>query len=704
MGSPKQEQDIGAHPRPTGARGPSTFIPYAAAVLVAVVVVLPWTSKGWLLLLDWAVGPHLSIPRSFWGLDNGLQAGMPLALLIVGLTSVISTAMLSWLVIAGALVAAGMGAARLSGDSALARIGAGTLYAVNPLVFDRIFAGHVGYLLAYALLPIAVLSIVRWRGIVSWRGMRPALWIALLTAITPHFFWIGGAVLLSNLVTSRRRKRVLAWTASVVGATVVMSAYLVVPSAGRSAAVPVGEADLTAYRTRADPSLGLAVNVAGLYGFWRPEPKLPKKDLAGWPLFLGGIVLLAGSGLSRARRSGSEASRHLFGVLAVSGVLGFFLALGDQGPTGPAFRLLFDHLPGFAVMREPQKFVALLALAYAVGFGWALDDMARRARERKTFLAVGALAVGLPVLYTPTLFFGLAGRVESSRYPDSWSAADQVMGEGPGKVLFLPWHQYLALPFTGRIVANPADGAFRRDAIEGDNVELVNLRTSSTLTRSAYLEFLFSKGNDLCAFGALVAPLGVEYLALATAADSAVYRPWLDRQVDLKRILDRPEMVLYRNTSYTGVGSRSVRLSRAADWGDLATLANRGLLGPGPYRVDVQGPGPVAPGSCGGARRVPASRGNDAVRAASPVAYRVPQGQAGFVGLPEPFDPSWRLDGRKPVELAGGTVGLATDGAPATARFGHWKKVRTGYTISLLSMTVILAGGPLASWWRRRRA
>ncbi|HVE47619.1 MAG TPA: hypothetical protein VNA57_12840 [Acidimicrobiales bacterium] len=615
---------------------------------------------------------------------------MPFGLAIAGASRIVGGAIVSWLVIATVLAISAAGAACLVGGRPITRIGAGTLYAVNPLVFDRIFAGHVGYLLGYALLPLLLASLLRWRNDFSRRGMRPALWMALVIGLTPHFFWIGGVVLLFSAAAGPDRRRALGWTGAVVSLTLVMSAYFIAPSVGHSTQA-VGEADVSSYRTRADPALGLAVNVAGLYGFWRPEPRLPKQDVAGWPLFLGAIGLLAAYGLSRARRD--EATRHLASAVALSGVTGFFLALGDQGPTGPLFRFLFDHVPGFAIMREPHKFVALLALAYAAGFGFALEDLGRRMEGRRARIALGVLALGLPILYTPTLFFGLAGRVKTSEYPPSWAAADRIMGEGDGKVLFLPWHQYLGFPFTGRVIANPADVTFRRDAIEGDNVELTNLATSSTLKRSGYLEFLFAHGGELCAFGRLVAPLGVEYVALASAADSDRYG-WLNEQVDLERVLDRPGMVLYRNAAYSGGATRGRQLERAADWGELASLANEGKLLSRPYLLTTQGPGDVADQPC---HAPPSPRaaftGQGRVTPQSPVSYRVPAGPTGFVGLPEPFDPSWQLKGRPAIELAGGLVGLPTDGTASTARFGHWRRVQLGYATSLLATATVLVAG-----------
>lgn len=666
------------------------------AVLVALVVVLPWTRRGWLLLLDWTPGPEPGVLRSFWGLDGGLQAGQPFALAVLAVSAVVGAATAGWLAVATALVVAGVTAGHLVGGGSARRIAAGTLYAVNPLVFDRIFAGHVAYLLAYALLPVFVSSVLRRRDQVSWRGMRPALWLALLAGITPHFLWIGGVVLVASLVVGHTRRAVV-WTALVGVLALAMSSYFIVPSIGRPPPVRVGESDLAAFRTRPDPVLGLGPNVAGLYGFWRPEPRLPKDDVAGWPVFLGAIVLLSGAGLWKARRT--EGGGRLVPVVALAGVTGFLLVMGDQGPTGPVFRWLFDHLPGFAVMREPQKFAALLALAYAVGFGYGVDDLARRARGRGRRVAVGAVAVVLPVVYTPTLFLGLGGQVDVARYPPSWAAADRVIGEGDGRLLFLPWHQYLAFPFTGRIVANPAANFFRREVVAGDNVELASVPTASNLRRSEYLEFLFAHGRELCAFGRLVAPLGVEYVALARTVDYAAYA-WLGRQADLEPVLDRPEITVYRNLQYRGPGSRAPAPARAADWGELADLADAGTLPDGPYSVAAQRPGPVASGPCGAARAALAGGG---VRSRSPVAYEVDRGEAGYVALAEPYDPSWRLAGEPPLELAGGVLGFRNDGRGGTARFGHWTAVRLAYVVSTVTVLLTLAGPGLGGVRRSAR-
>lgn len=663
-------------------------MPVLVAALTSFLVVLPWVRRGWLLLLDWTPGPHLPVPKAFWGLDGTHQAGLPFALLALGVSKAVGAAMMGWLLIAVALAVSGVGAGILVGGTSLRRIAAGTLYAVNPLVFDRVFAGHVGYLMAYAVLPLVVASVLRWRDEFSWRGMRPALWLALATALTSHFLWIGGVVLLAHVATSNRRRPSLGWISLIAVLTLLMSAYFIVPSVGRAEPVQTSHGHLEAFRTRPDPGLGLAVNVAGLYGFWRVEPTLPKQEVAGWPVFLGAIVLLAGAGLRRAWRE--DETRHLAHVLGVSGVAGLFLAMGDQGPTGPVFRWLFDHVPGFEIMREPQKFACLLALGYAVGFAFAIENLARGAIRKGARVAASALAVVLPLLYTPTLLFGLAGAAPVTRYPSSWSAVDRLMGGGDGKLLFLPWHQYLSFPFTGRVIANPADGFFRRETLAGDNVELPAVRSDSVLRRSQYLEFLYAHGQDLCAFGQLVAPLGVEYVALASTVDFTSYK-WLDNQVDLKVLVRRRDLTLYRNLRYVGPGQVAGRLDTVADWGELANRANAGRLDGAPHAVKSSGPGPVRKVPCvGGPLPAPPS---PPVERQSPVAYSVPAGASGVVGLPETFDRSWGLRGGRAIELSAGTVGLPADDREGTARFGHWRTVRTAYLLSILTTFLVAVAG-----------
>ena len=107
------------------------------------------------------------------------------------------------------------------------------------------------------------------------------------------------------------------------------------------------------------------------------------------------------------------------------------------------------------MMREPDKFAVLVALAYAYGFGQGIAWLILQSRGKGAQFAAIALAGVLPLVYTPNLFGGLGGQVKGSTLPPSWSVAERLVGQDT--VLFLPWREYFPTPFTDqRTIVNPA--------------------------------------------------------------------------------------------------------------------------------------------------------------------------------------------------------------------------------------------------------
>jgi hypothetical protein len=334
----------------------------------------------------------------------------------------------------------------------------------------------------------------------------------------------------------------------------------------------------------------------------------------------------------------------------------------------------------------------LTALAYAVGFGWGVEWLARRGRPARageqppdpvTSAGDGAepavddpscrrggvgrgsgrlrwrpawtacmVGIVLPLAYTPTIFDGLAGQIGPSTIPAAYTQANDLMGHGPGEVLYLPWHLYEAQPFTGgRVVANPGSSLFSRPVISGDNVQLDGVQTQSTLKRSAYLQQLYDAGPRLTDLGARLEPLGVKYVVVAKTVDWRSYG-WLSHQEDLRLVLDDRTLEVWRNTAFGGVGSRA------------GTAA--------------------------------------AVRRVSPVAYRIPPGPPGTVTIDAPYQPGWVLDGHKGLPTAQGAtefeLGTQKGGI---ARFTPWSLLRLGYIVSGAAFVVLAA--MVATGGRRRR-
>lgn len=630
----------------------------APALLLGAVIAggvcLPFFAGGRLFLLDWVIGPQARVASdSFFGLDGGLTTGVPLSVAMGALDHLVG-APATWFPVAVFFPLATVSMSKLVGGPLLTRLGAATLYAVNPFVFQRLYAGQIALLLGYSLLPLVLASMVR---AVHRQGIgrySPVLWMALLTAMSPHFAWICGVMLMAVVVCDPARLQALRW-AVVVGVGFVASlAYVFLPELAAAAPVSGDAGGLAVFQTSGDPTVGLYGNVAGLYGFWRVAggPVLPKQDVAGWLFLLAAIVAVAGSGAAHALRTprsvdaggssgaGPERNRRFVAsVVVVSALAGLLLALGGQGPTGPLFRWAYGHVPYFAVMREPEKFSALLALGYAACFGWGVEwicDRLPTVRPRWATTAVAAVAVVLALAYTPTIFDGLHGQIASSRLPKGWATVERVTAGRPGNLLVLPWHLYQSYTFTdNRVIANPAPSSFSGDIISSTNPQFAGAPALHRDPQSAYIERLLAESGGTGAFGALVAPLGVQYVALTSSADWRSYN-WLDRQSDLRRIVDTPSIQLFKNTAFTDLGRR----------------------------------------------------GGSAVQRLSPVAYRIPPGRPGWITVAVGYQPGWTLDGHPARATTEGLVSVWAGPSGGVLRFRPWSWALIGDAVSL-----VLLGG-----------
>ena len=168
-------------------------------------------------------------------------------------------------------------------------------------------------------------------------------------------------------------------------------------------------------------------------------------------------------------------------------------------------------------MREPDKFAVLVALAYAYGFGWGIAWLTPRNRQKVAQVAVAALAIALPFVYTPNLLGGLGGQVKASELPYSWSVASRLAGQDT--VLFLPWHEYFPTPFTDqRTIANPAAFYFAGTVLTSQNPGL-GYGFAAEDPEHAFLDTMLGPPLDLQRTHVALADLGVRFVALAKVAD-----------------------------------------------------------------------------------------------------------------------------------------------------------------------------------------
>lgn len=526
---------------------------WAWFAVLAVAVAGPLLGSGYLLLLDFPSGPRFPGFALFPLPSSGdLGNGTPLLALHAALRA-IHPYLRDKVFLLAPLILGGLGGYRLVRRhlalGTLPALYGATLFVLNPFVRDRFLAGHLHFLLAYSLLPWALVPVREaLHGRTGESAPRIALWLALLAAVDIHIAGIYGLLVLAALAAAPKGRLLIGGVGLALAAA--LSAYWLLPASFTSPGAGIGPADLGVYASR--PS-GFAVlaSLLSLHGFWRDEfPDLAERAPVLYALVVP-ILGLAAAGAARllARRE----DRRFTLAVASTAALGLLLAAGTSfPPSAPAFRWLFEVVPFFGVYREPQKFLALVVLALSIFGAVGLEDLLGTLGRRPGY-ALALLAVACVLAYGGGMFWGFGGVVRLHRYPEGWAQADRLMQErGPGRLLVLPWHLYAVWSFSGgRIVANPGPSFFTREVLAAGEAGFPEVPAQSPDPFRRYIAGLLDHRRRIERFGHLVAPLGVRFVAWTREADWEAYR-FLERQPDLRLVLRDERISLYENLAWRG--------------------------------------------------------------------------------------------------------------------------------------------------------
>jgi hypothetical protein len=563
---------------------------------IAFLVLYPLLGRGYVLSLDMVFAPDTEHVEFLLRTKGPLYYGrLPVAVALDALGTVLAGWVVQKLVLLAVVSGSGLAAyAALDGRTPAARLFAGTLYAINPFVYARLLAGQWYVLLGYVFLPVAVVAFV---GYLSGKGSlrRALLWTTVVAAFDPHtavlLAFVGGCTALtgfaegSSVDRSKRARRL----ALFLGGAVAVNAYWLLPalvgSLGDGTQLStVTTLDAAAFSARGTIGGNVLLSVAMLYGFWRGGA-LPATEVLppGVPLGLFACFLfLATYGWLTDRDAMADG-------LALAAIGGFVLALGvSYPPTAPLFRWLFEHLPVVAGMRDSQKFVALLVLAYALLGGRGVDRLLGRAGpvhplpssldprewrsgvDRRAVLALGAvvLLLAVPLGYTVPMLGGLAGQLDTTEYPEGWHAAEERFegDDADYRVLFLPWHQYVRFSWIGRTVATPADHFFDPPVVHGRNLEVSGVESQATDPTHARLDRLLA-GTEHDGLGRDLAPLGIKYVLLSKDADFRRYGS-LREEPGLTVVLETEHLLLLENVAFDDAPPESAwpRAGMAVPW------------------------------------------------------------------------------------------------------------------------------------------
>jgi len=666
---------------------------------VSLILVSGFFSRGYILTLDMVFTKNVfHVSSLFYGLTNSFSV-TPLFAFLDFLNILFSVEFIQKLSFFLIFFLSGISAYKMCPEEwGTGKYFAGFLYMINPFVYVRVLAGHWLLLLAYAVTPFAVKSFMDF---FKTQSFKKSIYVAFLLTLvfalethTPFLLLIvfGIFFLAAALELRKKSGRVFDLsksTALVILFLLVLNSYWLVPSFTGSS-VPLGEitnSDLYTFTTRQDLNFNTLFTTASMYGFWRVGYVYTKDLLPYWYLFFIVILFLAVHGFASNYKHSIYVKA--FGVAAVLSVI---LAAGISGPFAGVFEFLFNNVFFFKGFREPQKFAALLVLAYAYLGGLGVAEFERialnPARNAGAYKKIGAwlmisLAIATPFIYSFTMFNGFWGQLKPTDYPKDWYDVNDYLNSDKQdfNILFLPWHNYMDfkwIPNAQKRIANPASVFFDKPVIQGDNMEAGSIYSSSTNPISRYIGFMLANRNKIDNFGELVSPLNIKYVVLTKEVDYRLY-DFLDNQSDLEPVKDTENLVVFRNKHSISKFYQVDGISTIKDWEDLLEISKTINISSSAFIL-------------GDAVEIRSSQ-RQALNYTiiSPVKYMIEKPSRRYVVYSEKYSEDWRLGGKMPAANFGVTnVYDASEIKGLAMYYEKFNVYLAGYMISGVSFVMLL--------------
>jgi hypothetical protein len=533
--------------------------------VLAFVVLLPLLGRGYILTLDMVFTPHLRMPAS-------VSSSYLLHVLFHVLNLVVPSDVIEKIILFLILFLSGVGVHKLvqslsaKRPDTYQRLGcyfAGLLYTINPFTYDRFMAGQYNVLLGYALLPWFTRAMLKLLAQPAWRSaIVLAAWATAASIVSIHAVGLMAILAVTGLGLKSWQQRdnkpwlrqALKFGLLAAAMFIAASSYWLIPLAlghGSTATTisSFNTTDQSAFATLGGSTLGRLGSVVRLQGFWaegRDLYSLPQDQVPVWGLLALIVWLIVITGVMSLWR---VRQRFIVVLLAASALIAAMLAIGTINGW------LVTRVPFFAGYREPEKFVALVALAYAVFAGHGVAAILKYCHDQggKFFLIVASVILLLvPLVWTPTMLRGFDNQLTLAQYPADWFTINKRLDADPSRfqVLFLPWHQYMYFNFAGRIIASPAPAFFDKPVVVSNNPEFEGIPPVPN-TLDASVAGTLAGAPESTTIGTPLAKLHIKYVLLARDDDYANYS-YLGRQADLKLVAKSATLELYRNVAFGG--------------------------------------------------------------------------------------------------------------------------------------------------------
>ncbi len=685
---------------------------YLVYVLLSLAVLGPLLLPGFVMTLDSPYALVQDPSPLFYGLnEHWISAGMPFFSLMHIIAKVVPVWLLEKLVLLTILFLAGLGAHRLFFWRGAGSYFAGILYMINPFTYLRFVTGQWQVLFAYALTPFAVKSFLE---LLEHPTLKKAIELAVLSTlvgiiVAQGFFLLFlalAAIFVSKGIKERgkitREGKIISISAVLF---LFLNTYWLVPTLTKGSTIlqEISEADMLLFAPKVTSSGRLMLDLASMHGFWR-DAYIYISDLTPiWLLLFFFILYLASYGFI-CHYKDRERGWLIISIAGI-GVTSFVLAVGAASSiTMPIFQWLWEHIFFFRGFRDSQKFIGLVCLSYAFLGGLGVKEFAVALKQQERRWSKAALAILIvlsmvvPLVYSLPMF-GSYGQLRAVYPPQDWAEVNEYLKSDPGdfNVLFLPWHLYMDftwLPNRDKRLTSLGERFFSKPIIQGDNIEMPGVYSTSTNPVSKYVEFLLRNGGSVNNLGELLVPLNVKYVILVHEADYQNY-DFLYRQEDLKVEQEKPGITLFQNQRAT---ARSYAVDSVVNIGTVDDYQRLSQVQDVMQHVYVIG-GEQGVGN--------ASRTEELeVIQRSPVKYQIGSTSQKYIVFTVPQDVNteyWQYNGQEPIMRNLGFMPVFESSGEGEIVYTRFYRIYLpAYTISALALLVM---GSLLSFdtLKRRR-
>lgn len=452
------------------------LVPWTGALvglLTGLVILGPALRRGYVWSYDMVFVPDLPLSSHTLGTDGSVPRAVPTDAVVALLTKIMPGDVVQSIALLATFVVVGAGCAAWCRT-----IPAGVVAAIaatwNPYVVERLVIGHWSFLLGYATLPWVARAARDVAGGDRRRVLGLGAWLAMASLAGSTSALIAAMTAVIVLLVSRGRAVAIVWPLLLVtGALAVLNAAWIIPSFTRSGGVPADPAGVDAFAARSDSAFGAFLSLLTLGGIWH-EPS--------WPASRSSVVTVGVALLVVVALLVCVTWWRLWDglrALAVVGAVGLGIAALASLPGGHQVATwIVTDVPGGGFIRDSQKFVAPLAVFFAVAAGRVTDEVLERRpvpRVTRPLAVMVAAALGLaPVATLPDAPASAGGRMGAVEIPRTFLAArDHLDRAAEGSVAVFPWTLYRRFSWNhDRVSLDPWNRLLDRRVVVNDDLDL----------------------------------------------------------------------------------------------------------------------------------------------------------------------------------------------------------------------------------------